>query len=135
MTKLIPVLVVTMSLLFFQNCQPLEISNNFKNSNSSARLKNPPPVPFCGEKAYKFLMDEYFTSHCSTCHDQKGFAEPKFVMPSDPLNSYYSAKLITKKKFLESIEHNEFCGPDCNLSPEGETYKAIEAWIDNSTCL
>ena len=89
------------------------------------------PDLLCGQEGYAYLLKEYIGVHCAVCHDRTGGFEPYFAQNDDPSDSYYKALYINEEVFVETVTENRFCGKECSLNKEGETFKAIEEWLEN----
>lgn len=156
MEKVVFFVLVTMTVLTFNQCTKQKSFHKTRTSNSNGtgndsgsdsnsrsdsdsaageessdinQLKNPKPEVVCGESGYEYLMEEYLFENCVGCHAQNGFAQPPLA-DRDLTLSYEAALPVAKNKFLEAISENPLCG-DCNLETTGEVYQAIEEWIDN----
>jgi hypothetical protein len=128
---------------FFNNCSSYnseegsaEKSSSGNNTNSTDfvdadYLKTDKPNLLCGEEGYEYLLNEYFRVHCAVCHEKGGDFSPAFADPVETTDSYFAARYIDREVFLNTITNNSFCGKECSLNKEGETYKAIVEWLDN----
>ena len=130
---------------FFNNCSSYNSeesstengSNTGGNNNHSSAfveadyLKTDKPDLLCGEGGYEYLLNEYFRVHCAVCHEKGGDFSPAFADPIETTDSYFAARYIDREVFLNTITNNSFCGKECSLNKEGETYKAIVEWLDN----
>ena len=94
-------------------------------------LSEEKPELLCGTQGYEFLLKQYFGVHCAVCHDRSGGFEPYFAQNQDASDSYYKALYINEDTFIETITENRFCGIECSLNKDGETYKAIAEWLEN----
>jgi hypothetical protein len=94
------------------------------------KLKNPRPSLIRGQEGYAYLLDEYLFEHCAACHGTNSFVDMPFAS-TDLGIAYEDALRYTAPNFLDSVSDNRFCGPDCNLDPDGEVYQAISEWLRN----
>lgn len=130
-------------MVMFTNCDSYQTQDSSSDNDSvdngaSAEgfvdadyLKESQPDILCGQEGYKYLIKEYFGVHCSVCHQKGGDFQPYFADNVEYANSYYAALYIDETTFLKTITENRFCGKECSLNNEGETYKAIVEWLEN----
>lgn len=94
------------------------------------QLKFPRPALIQGRDGYAYLLKEYLFANCAACHDATAFT--KMPMAATDLDvAWTDAKRYAKDSFLRAVTQNKFCGSTCNLSPQGEVYKAIAEWLDH----
>ena len=131
--------------LFYNNCDSGFISGDKTQSSTQVVdsnnlneefveadfLKEIKPNILCGKDGYSYLLDEYFSVHCTVCHTKLGGFQPYFADSLDKENSYYRALYINEATFKDTLTNNRFCGHECSLNKEGETYQAIVEWLDN----
>jgi hypothetical protein len=109
--------------LTYVNCGE---GGSVSSTSSAEPLEIPDPV--CGPDGYAFIMKNYFTKYCTSCHTKSGF-NPKFADPADMENSFNVSLGIIRSKLIQSITENSFCRNDgCNLDTEDPLYKAIDQW-------
>lgn len=142
--KLSSLALLLLILGLFNNCdtreiQPLPNDHHLSSQDPTDTdrfveadfLGTDKPDAFCGQNGYQYLLKEYFSVHCGVCHSKTGGFLPYFADTNTPEESYFAARYMERGEFLKTLETNRFCGRECSLNKEGETYKAIVEWLDN----
>lgn len=93
-------------------------------------LQEPKPALVCGPDGYQYIVRNYLKTNCGDCHTT--FSQIPHTFTHDDANTAFSEAMgVPAAKWRETITHNNFCGPNCNLSTRGEVYAAISEWLDN----
>ncbi len=127
--RIIAALALTLPLVtIYNSCDFSNAKGGNQSLDSQNYFQSQPPGSFCGSPGFNFLMDEYFGPHCSSCHNSGTFS----ILLIDPDNlraSQTSVSTFGDEAIIHTIIDNKFCGDNCNLSPGGEMYQAIEEWL------
>jgi len=136
-------LVVTLFplLVLFQNCgntklepEDTDLDSNLNEEGSINFFKEKRPDLICGEEGYAFLMRNYITQNCSSCHTKGGFNDLRPLADTDLQKAFQSALGVNRDEWTAFTTANALCYPDCNLDKEGEVFKGIMEWYDNKVC-
>lgn len=88
-----------------------------------------PPKVICGPDGYKFLESQYIGPNCASCHTTGTFTMERFT-DINIATATAAAIKIGQTQFLAKCVANNFCGPYCNLDPNGEVYAGITQWFN-----
>ena len=131
------IFILALMPLLFNNCAGSTQDNAAASSGLNTRnagdintfSQNPPPLQ--GPDGFQFLLKEYFSTNCGSCHDSKVYFGAPYFDFAQPQKSYDLAKIgLTKQDMINRVTNNPFC-PGCKLNPNGEVYKGIMYWLDH----
>lgn len=143
-TKSILVALGLMLVVLGQNCAKSPSAADSVNQSSNLPgpgglrpidfFKETRPALLCGQEGYAFLMRNYIVNACASCHTkdvQSTFNTFPFADSTDIPNSYFWGRSISEQQWIDRTTNNALCGPECNLSKDGEVYQGLLEWLKN----
>lgn len=126
----------------FQNCS---VESRTGMLDSRARFQSPPGLPainyfketppplICGKSGWAYLMRNYISRNCSSCHYSGSFAPTPFA-DTNLDTAYNNAQWISDTQWHTFTTQNKFCVPNCDIVPEGEVYQGLMEWSHHVNC-